>query len=80
MDARHGSPSANQPARFNDSDSTVRGLVGLQQQNTHRESPMSMTSVYSGNEYVLPLTIIETYLTCFTGPTSHLVLRGKTTI
>lgn len=48
MDARHGSPS--NVARFNDSDSTVRGLVGLQQQNTHRDTPSSMTSIYSANE------------------------------
>ena len=54
MDARHGSPSANAPP-LNDSGSTVRGLVNLQQQQqqqAHRESPMSVTSVYSGNEYV----------------------------
>ena len=57
MDARHGSPSVNpnQLDQLRDSDSDVRGFVGLQQQQhqqqKHRDSPMSMTSVYSANEY-----------------------------
>ena len=49
MDARHGSPSAYANGAH-DSDSHVRGLLGPQQQQMHRESPMSLTSVYSGNE------------------------------
>ena len=56
MDARTGSPaqapSFAQPMQLRDSDSDVQGLVGLQQQREHRESPMSLTSVYSNQEYV----------------------------
>lgn len=51
MDARHGSPSLQsptsaQPMQLHDSDSDVRGLVGLQQSHEHRDS----TSAYSANE------------------------------
>ena len=56
MDARHGSPSMSPAPQFpnqqllRDSDSDVQGFVGLQQPPKHRDSPMSMSSVYSGNE------------------------------
>ncbi|KAI4192142.1 MAG: hypothetical protein LQ346_004459 [Caloplaca aetnensis] len=55
MDATTGSPSHTpvpfQPMQLRDSDSDVQGLVGLQRQREHRESPMSLTSVYSSQEY-----------------------------
>ena len=58
MDARHGSPSMSpapqftNPNQLRDSDTDVQGLVGMQQQQqqTHRDSPMSMSSLYSANE------------------------------
>lgn len=56
MDARHGSPSMSPVPQFpnqqllRDSDSDVQGFVGLQQPPKHRDSPMSMSSVYSANE------------------------------
>ena len=57
MDAFTGSPSPTPPVikpfQLRDSDSDVQGLVGLQQQREHRESPMSLTSVYSSQEYDL---------------------------
>lgn len=51
MDARHGSPPTrsptfHQPMQLHDSDSDVRGLVGMQQNQGHRDS----SSVYSANE------------------------------
>lgn len=56
MDARTGSPARAphfaKPLQLRDSDSDVQGLVGLQQLREHRESPMSLTSVYSSQEYV----------------------------
>ncbi|KAI4121032.1 MAG: hypothetical protein LQ338_006599 [Usnochroma carphineum] len=58
MDATTGSPSHTpipfQPMQLRDSDSDVQGLVGLQQQRAHRESPMSLTSVYSSQEPYVP--------------------------
>lgn len=55
MDATTGSPSHTpipyQTMQLRDSDSDVQGLVGLQRQREHRESPMSLTSVYSSQEY-----------------------------
>ena len=56
MEARHGSPSMSpaplfsKPPQLRDSDSDVQGFVGLQQQQRHRDSPMSMSSTYSTNE------------------------------
>ena len=57
MDARHGSPSMSpapqfaNPNQLRDSDTDVQGLVGMQQQqHQHRDSPMSMSSLYSANE------------------------------
>lgn len=54
MDAMTGSPlhspTFGRPQQLRDSDSDVAGLVGLQQQHQHRESPMSPTSVYSSQE------------------------------
>lgn len=57
MDATTGSPSRTpvpyQPMQLRDSDSDVQGLVGLQRQREHRETPLSITSVYSLEEYSL---------------------------
>lgn len=57
MDATTGSPSRTpipiQPMQLRDSDSDVQGLVSLQQQREHRESPLSLTSAYSSQEYVI---------------------------
>ena len=58
MDARTGSPGLASPQfprtqQLRDSDSEVQGLVGLQKQGAHKEhrdSPMSLTSVYSGEQ------------------------------
>lgn len=54
MDAYTGSPQRSptfhQPMLLRDSDSDVQGLVGLQQGQKHRESPLSLTSVYSSQE------------------------------
>lgn len=58
MDARTGSPgtaspSFARPMLLRDSDSDVQGFVDLQQQSkgkAHRDSPASLTSVYSANE------------------------------
>lgn len=54
MDAYTGSPARsptfNQPMQLRDSDSEVAGMVGLQQAQRHRDSPMSLTSVYSSSE------------------------------
>lgn len=59
MDAYTGSPQRSptfhQPMKLRDSDSDVQGLVGLQQGQKHRDSPMSLTSVYSSQELVPPL-------------------------
>jgi hypothetical protein len=56
MDARTGSLSqASSPtglAHIRDSDSDVAGLAGMRQRNQHRDSPLSMTSNYSTQEYV----------------------------
>ncbi|KAL8985122.1 MAG: hypothetical protein Q9205_001105 [Flavoplaca limonia] len=58
MDATTGSPSHTpapiRPMQLRDSDSDVQGLVGLQQQREHRESPLSLTSVYSSQEPYVP--------------------------
>ncbi|KAL8914355.1 MAG: hypothetical protein Q9171_000985 [Xanthocarpia ochracea] len=58
MDASTGSPSHTpapiRPMQLRDSDSDVQGLVGLQQQREHRESPLSLTSVYSSQEPYVP--------------------------
>ncbi|KAL8714125.1 MAG: hypothetical protein Q9220_001853 [cf. Caloplaca sp. 1 TL-2023] len=58
MDATTGSPSHTptlvRPMQLRDSDSDVQGLVGLQQQREHRESPLSLTSVYSSQEPYIP--------------------------
>ncbi|KAL8706913.1 MAG: hypothetical protein Q9201_000073 [Fulgogasparrea decipioides] len=58
MDATTGSPSHTpvpiKPMQLRDSDSDVQGLVGLQQQREHRESPPSLTSVYSSQEPYVP--------------------------
>ncbi|KAL8763826.1 MAG: hypothetical protein Q9184_000422 [Pyrenodesmia sp. 2 TL-2023] len=58
MDATTGSPSRTpipfQPMQLRDSDSDVQGLVGLQRQREHRESPISLTSVYSSQEPYVP--------------------------
>ncbi|KAL8727967.1 MAG: hypothetical protein Q9166_005732 [cf. Caloplaca sp. 2 TL-2023] len=61
MDATTGNPSHTptpiRPMQLRDSDSDVQELVGLQQQREHRESPLSLTSVYSSQEpYVPPRT------------------------
>lgn len=57
MDAVHGSPSPSpafaRPMQLRDSDSDVQGFVGLQQQQQQRDTPMSMTSVYSSQEYAI---------------------------
>ena len=58
MDARTGSPGLASPQfprtqQLRDSDSDVQGFVGLQKQGSnkeHRDSPMSLTSVYSGEQ------------------------------
>lgn len=58
MDARTGSPGLASPQfprtqPLRDSDSDAQGLVGLQKQGAnqeHRDSPMSLTSVYSGEQ------------------------------
>lgn len=58
MDARTGSPALASPQfprtqQLRDSDSDVQGLVGLQKQGAikeHRDSPVSLTSVYSGEQ------------------------------
>ena len=58
MDARTGSPGLTSPQfprtqQLRDSDSDVQGLVGLQKQGVnkeHRDSPLSLTSVYSGEQ------------------------------
>ena len=58
MDARTGSaglvsPQFPRTQQLRDSDSDVQGLVGLQKQGgnkEHRDSPMSLTSVYSGEQ------------------------------
>lgn len=58
MDARTGSPGLASPQfprtqQLRDSDSEVQGLVSLQKQGTnkkHRDSPTSLTSVYSGEQ------------------------------
>ena len=54
MDAYTGSPQRSptfhQPMQLRDSDSDVQGLVGLQQGQKNRESPLSLTSVYSSQE------------------------------
>ncbi|KAL9600580.1 MAG: hypothetical protein Q9219_003126 [cf. Caloplaca sp. 3 TL-2023] len=58
MDATTGSPSHTpnliRPMQLRDSDSDVQGLVGLQRQREHRESPPSLTSVYSSQEPYVP--------------------------
>ena len=63
MDARHGSPQmspappfARQP-QLRNGDGDVQGFTGPQPQPRHRDSPMSITSVYSGNEYVTSLSL-----------------------
>lgn len=66
MDATTGSPSHTpapiRPMQLRDSDSDVQGLVGLQQQREHRESPLSLTSVYSSQEYACALLVcVEKY-------------------
>ena len=54
MDAISGCPSpvpaAGNQMQLRDSDSDVQGFVGLQQQQKHRDSPMSLTSIYSAQE------------------------------
>lgn len=50
MDALTGSP-AQHPAHTRDSDVPAPGWTGMQPRNQHRESPLSMTSVYSTQEY-----------------------------
>lgn len=57
MDARTGSPGLASPqfprTQLHDRDGDVQGLVGLQNQGAnkeHRDSPMSLTSVYSGEQ------------------------------
>ena len=54
MDAYTGSPqrspTLHQPMQLRDSDSDVQGLVNLQQGQKHRDSPLSLTSVYSSQE------------------------------
>ncbi|KAL8842073.1 MAG: hypothetical protein Q9170_000676 [Blastenia crenularia] len=58
MDATTGSsshtPTLIKPMQLRDSDSDVQGLVGLQRQREHRESPLSLTSVYSSQEPYVP--------------------------
>lgn len=49
MDAFTGSPSQN-PTQLRDSDIVVPGLTGMHPKNQHRESPLSMTSIYSTQE------------------------------
>ncbi|KAI4143834.1 MAG: hypothetical protein L6R39_004428 [Caloplaca ligustica] len=72
----HGSPSHTpipfQPMQLRDSDSDVQGLVGLQRHREHRESPMSLTSVYSSQEpYVPPRA-------AWANPSSHLNTTATT--
>ena len=59
MDAFTGSPShtpvSNRPMQLQSSDNDIQATAGLQQQD-HRESPLSLTSVYSSQEYILPNT------------------------
>ena len=58
MDARTGSPGLASPQfprtqQLRDSDSDVQGIVGLQKQGAkkeHGDSPMSLTSVYGGEQ------------------------------
>lgn len=54
MDAFTGSPQRSPtfhpPTQLRDSDSDVQGLVGLQQGHSHRDSPLSLSSVYSSQE------------------------------
>lgn len=54
MDAYTGSPQRSptlyQPMQLRDSDSDAQGLAGLQQGQKHRDSPLSVTSVYSSQE------------------------------
>ncbi|KAL8974943.1 MAG: hypothetical protein Q9197_000831 [Variospora fuerteventurae] len=53
----HPELTKGKPMQLRDSDSDVQGLVGLQRQREHRESPLSITSVYSLEEpYVPPRT------------------------
>ncbi|KAL9135230.1 MAG: hypothetical protein Q9175_003583 [Cornicularia normoerica] len=62
MDARTGSPGLASPQfprtqQLRDSDSEVQGLVGIQKQGVnkeHRDSPISLTSVYSGEQPYVP--------------------------
>lgn len=51
MDALTGSPSQNPPLSRNN-DVGVPGLAGMHQNSQRRDSPMSMTSIYSTQEYV----------------------------
>lgn len=52
MDALTGSPSQN-PVQSRNNDVGVLGLAGMHQKIQRRDSPMSMTSVYSNQEYVV---------------------------
>lgn len=53
MDAFTGSPSQN-PPQSRDGHVVVPALAGIHQQSQRRASPLSMTSVYSTQEYVFP--------------------------
>ena len=49
MDALTASPAQN-PAYSRDSDVVGPGMTGMQARNQHRESPLSLTSIYSAQE------------------------------
>lgn len=51
MDALTGSPSQN-PAQSRNNDVIAPGLAGMHQKIQRRDSPLSMTSIYSTQEYV----------------------------
>ena len=94
MDARHGSPSLRSPTfpqqmNLRDSDSDVQGFVGLQQQHPHlqneirqRDSPPSLSSMYSNNaqEYVHPIPSDYQHTDFLPEPTSHLAPIGHNTL
>ena len=53
MDASTGSPSQN-PGQPRGNDFVVPGSAGMHQKSQRRQSPLSMTSIYSTQEYVCP--------------------------
>ena len=61
MDAFTGSPSQN-PAQSRHNDVVVPGLAGMHQNIPRRDSPLSMTSIYSNQEYVFPPGLLHSQL------------------